>query len=382
MYATYRMLLPIKISASWATRSIFFIAGLATATWAAIIPTVKANTMVNDATLGLLLLCMGVGALVAMPLAGRLTTLFGCRKVLLFSVAFFTSLLPIILFVSSTSWIALLLVLFGIGIGFTDCAINIQGIIVEKKAKRPLMSGFHGFYSLGAIIGASIITLLMSLGVSAFFACAICSLLMLLLLFVSVSGLLSYANPQQTTPFSLPRGPVLLIGLVCFVLFLAEGTVFDWSGVFLTEYRDIAFSRAGIGIVCFSVTMTIARLMGDRAIAHLGARKVVTWGGIIATSGFILSLSTAVWPLPLLGYALIGLGCANIVPIMFSATGRQNVMPQVTAVPAVATLGYFGILAGPAGVGFVAQLFTLPVALYGIAVLIALATLIAQKIEM
>lgn len=364
-----------------ATRAMFFASGFTTAAWAAIIPNVKANTMVSDGTLGLLLLCLGVGALLAMPVAGILTSRFGCRVVLIISVTCFSSILPILPHITDPLLLSLTLVTFGAGVGATGCTMNMQAVIVEKSTKKPLMSGFHGFYSLGGIVGASALAFLMTSGISAYLACLLSAAFVLVLLVANFRGLLTSANPSDGPLFALPKGPVFLISFVCFSFFLAEGTVFDWSGVFLTEYRSMPHTSAGIGIACFSITMTIGRLGGDYVISRIGARKVVTWGGIVATLGLIMSLVLEIWPLSLLGYGLLGIGCSNIVPVMFSATGRQTYMPQSLAIPAVSTLGYFGVLAGPASVGFIAQSFTLPFALYGIALLIALATLVSRQVD-
>ncbi|WP_419570165.1 MFS transporter [Rheinheimera sp.] len=364
-----------------ATRILFFCSGFATAAWAAIIPLVKANAAVSEGTLGLLLLCLGIGALASMPAAGALSSRFGCKTLLLASTALFALLLPLIPLVSSVWLLALLLIGFGIGIGATDCVMNVQAILVEKQAGKALMSGFHGFYSLGGIAGAGLMALQLSLGLNAFIACVNFTVLIILLLLANHRGLLPYANPKEGRSFAWPKGTVLLIGLICFSLFLAEGTVLDWSGVYLTEYRGLAQSSAALGLFCFSITMTFGRLTGDWLISHLGARLVMTVGGLVASAGLVLAISTSSIPVALLGYALVGLGCANIVPVMFSATGKQTVMPQAIAVPAVTTLGYIGVLAGPASVGALAQYFTLPVALYCIAALIALATLLSTKVR-
>ncbi|QYJ74677.1 MFS transporter [Shewanella sp. FJAT-52076] len=364
------------------TRAMFFGAGLATAAWAAIIPIIKSNIGIDDGTLGLLLLCLGIGAISSMPLAGAVATRLGCKRVMLFTVSVFSLVLVVLPLATSTLQLAVLLTIFGFGIGATDCVMNIQAILVEKRADKNLMSGFHGFYSLGGICGAGVMAALLTFGISALQACILVSVFVVGGLFYFHRGLLPFSNPKEGPSFALPHGPVLLIGLICFSLFLAEGTVLDWSGVYLAEYQNVPHSSAMLGLFCFSLTMTLGRLTGDNTISRFGSRLVLTTGGLLASAGMFLAISASDLNLALLGYALVGLGCANIVPIMFSATGKQTSMPQSLAVPAVSTLGYIGVLAGPASVGQIAQYFTLPVALYLIALLIAVATLVSLRVRL
>ncbi|WP_318388288.1 MFS transporter [Enterobacter sp.] len=358
-----------------ATRMVFFMAGFATAAWAALVPFAKYNTGVSDGTLGLLLLCLGGGALVAMPLTGMLTARFGCRRVMVVSVLIFSAILPLLAVTSDARLLALALLLFGIGVGTTDCAMNVQAIIVEKASPRPLMSGFHGFYSVGGIAGAGAMSGMMSLGLSASAASLATTIIVLLLLMLCVRGFLTYANPQEGPAFAVPHGIVLLLGAVCFIVFLAEGAVLDWSAVYLTEYRGLSEARGGLGFACFAATMTLGRLTGDHIVARLGQQRVVFTGALVAAAGILLTVWGGSWELALVGYALVGMGCANIVPVMFSAIGRQTAMPQVLAVPAVTTLGYMGVLAGPASIGGIAHHSSLAVAFIVVAIaMLAVAT--------
>ena len=363
------------------TKAMFFCSGLATAAWAGIIPIIKANTGIDDGTLGLLLLCLGMGAILSMPLAGAVATRLGCKLVMLVTLCVFSVVLMLLPLADSTIPLVFLLIAFGFGIGATDCVMNIQAILVEKRANKTLMSGFHGFYSLGGIAGAGLMVVLLSSGISAFHACVLIGLAMMASLLVFHKGLLPFANPKEGPAFALPHGAVLLIGLICFSFFLAEGTVLDWSGVYLTEYQQASHSKAVLGLFCFSITMTLGRLTGDQLTERLGARLMLTLGGLLASAGMFFAIVAPDMCWALAGYALVGAGCANVVPIMFSATGKQTSMPQAIAVPAVSTLGYIGVLAGPASVGQIAQYFSLPVALYSIAVLIAVATLLSTRVK-
>lgn len=344
-----------NVSSTLATRIIFFIAGFITATWAVVVPFARGNTGVNEAQLGTLLLCLGVGALIAMPVTGWLTSRFGCRRVILVAVALVIISTPWLSVLSNPLLLALALLVFGVGIGVTDCAMNIQAILVEKQAEKPVMSGFHGMYSVGGIAGAGFMTLLLAMGFSVLTGCLLAVAAVIIMTLVSASGLLTYANPAEGPVFAVPRCSVLIIGIICFAVFLTEGTVLDWSAVYLTDVRAIPASLGGLGYTCFAIAMTVARLTGDRIISSLGRLPVVLGGALVAAAGMAMVTFIDSWPLALLGYTLVGAGCANIVPVMFSAAGRQTVMPQAVAVPAITTLGYLGVLSGPAVIGYVAH---------------------------
>ncbi len=270
--------------------------------------------------------------------------------------------LPFLATLSSIPLLAVTLMLFGAGIGAIDVAMNIQAIIVERDSGRPMMSGFHGLFSLGGIAGAGGMAALLSLGASTLAASLCVSAAIVIALAASVARLLPYGARNDGPAFAIPRGIVLFIGALCFVLFLAEGAVLDWSAVFLTTIRHMEKSYAGLGYAAFATTMTIGRLTGDRIVARLGQRRVVFLGGLCAALGFVVATAIPLWEAGLLGYALVGVGCANIVPVLFSAVGRQRTMPENVAVPAITTIGYAGILVGPAGIGFISHIADLPTA--------------------
>lgn len=359
------------------TRAVFFIAGLATSAWAVMVPFAKLNTGANEALLGILLLCLGAGAIISMPLAGPLSSHFGCRKIIGYAVLIILLSMPFLILTNNPFVLGLLLLIFGTGVGLTDCAMNIQAILVEKKEGTPLMSGFHGMYSVGGIAGASLMTGLLTFGLTILASSLVVSLIIFLILIVSFRQLLPYASPAEGPAFAFPRGEVLLFGAICFIVFLAEGTVLDWSAVYLVEISKITDSQAGLGFTFFALAMAVGRLSGDVIIKHCGSLRVVVCGAALAFSGFcLITLSTSLLAL-LIGYLCIGAGCANIVPVMFSQIGKQQSMPQMVAVPAVTTMGYIGVLAGPAIIGFIAHQSTLPLAFLFVAMLMFIVVILA-----
>ena len=186
------------------------------------------------------------------------------------------------------------------------------------------------------------------------------------------AGLLPYGNKEASgTPlFVIPKGVVIFLGVLCFIVFLAEGAILDWSAVFLIASHDLDVSQAGLGYTVFATAMTVGRLTGDSVVAALGGTRVVLIGGLVAAAGFLLAVLA---PIPILafgGYLLIGLGASNIVPVFFTAAGQQKAMPASLAIAAITTLGYAGILIGPAAIGLVAQYANLGTAFLGIAALL------------
>ena len=344
------------------TRIVFFITGLGSSAWAALVPFAKLRAGISDGALGLLLLCLGIGSIVIMPVAGTLAAKFGCRRVMIVAAVVVATTLPFLATLSTFPSLIVALVMFGAGIGAIDVTMNIQAIIVERGSGRSMMSGFHGLFSLGGIAGAGGMAALLSASASPLGATLCVSLCVLVGIAISASNLLPYGARNDGPSFAIPHGIVLFLGMLCFVLFLAEGAVLDWSAVFLTTVRHMKTSTAGLGYAAFATTMTIGRLTGDRIVERLGQRRVVFFGGLCAALGFVVATTIPLWQTGLLGYALVGVGCANIVPVLFSAVGRQRVMPENVAVPAITTLGYAGILIGPAGIGFIAHVADLPTA--------------------
>lgn len=316
----------------------------------------------DDAMLGLVLLCLGAGSILAMPLTGVLASRQGCQRVMVASTAMMCAMLPLLAFAASPAALGIALFVFGAGMGAMDCAMNMQAVVVERESGRAMMSGFHAFYSIGGFVGAALMTALLSGG---FMLWSATSLAMFGIVLLAVFSARFWRADRVTAggaSFAWPHGVVLLIGLFAFVLFLAEGAILDWSAVFLTEVRQVDAAHAGSGFVAFSLTMTVMRLLGDRLVERMGRLRTIIVGSMCAAAGLLLASWAPHWPTTLFGFALVGLGCANVVPVLFSMTGQQRVMPEGLAVAAVTTLGYAGILAGPALIGVIAHASSLVVA--------------------
>ncbi|AMP09136.1 major Facilitator Superfamily protein [Collimonas arenae] len=360
-----------------ATRLAFLSAGLCMSAWAPLVPYAKARLGLNEGSLGLLLLCLGVGSLLAMPLTGVLAARLGCRRVILTAGALTCLLLPCLALADSPLQLGIALFVFGAAIGTLDVAMNVQAVMVEKASGGALMSGFHGLFSVGGFVGAGGMALLLWGGLSPFWSSVTAVAFVALVLVVAAPHLLR--EPEQSDRdalFVLPHGAVIFIGVLCFIVFLVEGAILDWSALFLTAARGLSASQGGLGYAAFAIAMTAGRLTGDRIVKRFGGKRVLLLGGLCAAGGFFLAVSAATAAIALLGFVLIGLGASNIVPILFSAAGNQAAMPAGLAIAAITTLGYAGILAGPALIGFVAHATSLNVAfaLLGCALLLVAAS--------
>lgn len=362
-----------------ATRVVFFFAGLALACWAPLIPTLRANLRLDDAQLGGLLLCLGLGSVCTMPLSGGFASRFGCRKVILVASSLALVALPLIVISPTPLVFGASLFLTGAGIGTVDVVMNIHAIIVERAAGRAMMSGFHALFSVGGVVGAGSMTGLLALGVGPLASILGMLAVIAAVLFAAGRHLLPYGSDEPTAAIAIPRGRVLLIGAMCFVMFLAEASVADWSGILLNEWRGLDKSLAGVGYVAFSLSMMIGRFGGDWVVGRLGPERTLMFGSVLTGAGFLVAALVPSWQIGVLGYFLVGAGASNVVPVLFSAAGRQKDMPANLAMAGVTTLGYAGILVGPALIGFAARATSLPTATLGVAAL-TLAVLITAKL--
>lgn len=364
-----------------ATRIIFLLSGFAMSAWAPLVPFVKLRLDISDGTLGLLLLCIGAGSTFSMPLTGFLTGKMGCKTVILLATCVLCLDLPLLTLMDSTPGMALVLLIFGMSIGMVDVAMNVHAVIVEKASGRAMMSGFHGFFSIGCILGALAVSGMLSLSFTPLVASLLVIALVLALLTAISKHLWHDTKSKKGDPMLvMPRGWVIFLGLLCFAMFLTEGAMLDWSALFLTSERGVSPHHAGLGYTLFALAMTIGRLSGDKIVNYFGRFNVLLFGSLTAFAGLLLSVSIDSLYAVAAGFIMVGLGASNLVPIMFSAAGNQTSMPANLAIASVTTIGYAGILAGPALVGFIAQLTNLSIALSCVAALMLLVAASARAV--
>ncbi|MDF7761253.1 MFS transporter [Kosakonia cowanii] len=337
------------------TRIAFFIAGLSLATWAPLIPLAKIRMMADNGTMGMVMLAFGIGSLLMMPLSAVLASRHGCRMVFNVATLVMLMLLPALVTFDTPLTLALALFVFGGGIGGMDVVANIHAVHVEKLAGRPIMSGFHALFSIGGIVGSGLVSTLIMYGLTPLVTVGIVIILVLGLLILTFGGLLNYSESDDSPFFVMPEGIVIVLGALCFVAYIMEGSMLDWSGILLTNHSSITANFAGIGYTTFALAMTLGRLLGDRIIKSFGRFNVFLISSLIATAGIGVVVGGTNLIAMICGFFLIGAGLSNIVPILFSAAGRQNTMPTTLAVAAISSIGYSGILLGPAFIGAIAH---------------------------
>jgi len=326
-----------------------------------------------------MMLGLGGGAFAVTPVVGFLINRLGCRAVIIAAGLSFCACLPTLTLLPGVVPMAGALVLFGATVAVVDVAMNAQAVVVESASGRPMMSGFHGLFSLGGLIGSAFMSLLLRLGTTSFAATTGIALAAVVVLLSQAPGMLLRAPAPETTPH-LPRGRLALVGALCFVGFMAEGAVLDWSAVLLRFDLGGDAGTAGAGYAAFSTAMAVGRLCGDSLQHRVGPATVLRLGALLAAGGFAVLSTLPFVAAAITGCALIGLGLANIVPALFSAAARSPGMTAGPAISAVATLGYVGLLAGPGLIGLVANATSLPMALGGLAVMVLTIAAAARRI--
>lgn len=364
----------------YAARCAFFLAGFTNATWAPMIPTIKERLQIGDDILGMLLLCIGISAFVFMPVAGILNQKFGCKKILRIGIIAFALTLVIISSLNNVWAFVVILLLFGAVMGTIDVTMNINSVIVEKLSQKRIMSSMHALWSVGCFCGAGLFSILAHIGLVIVNIAIIHCIIICALALVISPYFLAYKGASNEKSVAIPRGIVVLFGILACISFLAEGAITDWSGVFLTEAKGFDLSLAGWGYAIFSVAMLIIRFIGDKAVQVIGEQRICVFGAIIAGLGFLLVVIIDNFYLMPLGFILIGLGAANIVPVLYSLLKNQNDMPINAAVTAITCMGYTGVILGPAILGFIAHGIGITFVFYLLAGLFMIEAVLAKYI--
>ena len=360
----------------------FFVSGLGMGIWATHIPLVRARLGIDPAVLGIALFVMAFAATITMPLAGVALGRFGSRPTTALLMLAFTAFMPLPLLAGSVPLFFVSVFVFGTTIGTLDVSMNLQATEIEAARQRPTMSSFHGFFSLGGLVGAGLGAAIIAAGWGDGSGAAVLAAGFFVLAVVAGLNLWPSTPATGAGPhFALPNRAAFALGLLALLCFGIEGSITDWSALYLSTVKHASVSIAGAGFAAFSVTMAVFRLVGDAVVARLGSRLTLVGGGAIITFGLVLAI-VAPWPvLSAVGFALVGLGAANVVPVVFSGASRVPGMPSNLGVAAVTTMGYVGFLATPPVLGFVAHTYGLTVSMAVVALMGAAVALIAAGIS-
>jgi MFS family permease len=355
----------------------FALNGVLLGAWASRIPDVMARHGLGEAGLGVLLLLMGIGALASFPVAGRLSDSLGAIRVTRGIALAYLATLVLVGFAPSVPLLGVALLLFGAAHGAMDVTMNSWASEVERALGRSVMSSFHAMWSVGAGVGAVTGFAATSLGAGVGLQfLAVSSLATAVLLpFLFVDWTSTRRERQSGAPvFAIPRGALVLVGLVALSSGLGEGAMVDWSAVYLRDVIGTGASTATLGFAVFSVTMVAVRLCADPVVTRFGRGRVARAGGLSAALGLALVTGPlAAWA-TFLGFVLMGIGYATLAPLAFSRAASDPNLPPGQAIASVATFGYGAMLLGPPAIGFVAEASSLRLAfalIGGLALLVA-----------
>lgn len=350
-------------TAWFAIAAVFFVNGVTLASWISRIPTLTERLELGPGQVGLALMALAAGALVAFPITGRLVdTRSSAFTVLIFGLVMILTL-PVLAIAPRLLVLVPALLLFGFGNGGMDVSMNAQGIQVERFADRSIINSLHGCFSLGAFTGAAIGAGVTQLEVPPLVHFLGVSVFGLALLWSIHHWLIpDTADPRQSdaaAAFAFPPRSLWLLGALALCTSVGEGAMSDWSGLYLRDVLGTSSGVAALGFAAYSVAMLVGRFTGDALVRRFGAPRLVRAGGVLAALGLGIALLLNQPGTMLLGFAAVGLGLSIVYPLVFSAAGNHPTVSAGRAVASVATVGYGGFLAGPPVLGWLAELTSL-----------------------
>ncbi|WP_415938802.1 MFS transporter [Streptomyces sp. 039-1] len=365
--------------ARYAVAAVFAVHGAVTGSFATRVPWIQDHASVSAGQLGFALAFTALGASCSMPLAGRITHHFGSRTALRGLLALWTLALILPSVAPNLLTLCVAMFVYGATAGMADVAMNALGVEVEQRLDKSIMSGLHGMWSAGALVGSAAGTLAAHLGSDARVHHALAAATLTALGLIACHWVLDLQPTEDEEPpprFALPPRSALLIGAVGFCAVFAEGASLDWSAVYLHDQMGSSAGLAAATTTGFMLTMAVARLVGDTVVNRLGAVRTVRAGGVLAALGGVL-IVVADSPAPAMGgFALLGLGIAVVVPLCFAAAGHSGPNPS-QAIAGVATITYTSGLVAPSLIGSVAQATSLVVSFTLVTVLVCGLTVLA-----
>ena len=370
----------------------FFVNGFGIGSWAPEVPVIAARLAITEQTIGLLILAFGLGGVLTMPLIARAIARVGSRPPLLVTHLLAAFAFPALI-LAPELWMAFAAIfVFGAMFGGMDAAMNANAITLERHMGRAIMSSSHGFWSVGGFVGAGLGGPIIAGFGPAAHAAFVCAVILVCFVFVrrmarddrgaSPAAADAPATSSQSTPTHGAAGPAAMrpagllmavaIGLFALVAMMPEGGAIDWSAVYLKSELGADTAVSGFAFAAFSATMAIFRFLGDDIRNRLGAVKTVRLFAFVAASGLLLAGLAGHFLVAIAGFALAGIGLANIVPIAFSAAGNVKGLPDGTGISIATAIGYSGGLMAPSLIGFLAEHIGLADVFLGMAGLLAI----------
>lgn len=362
----------------------FFIQGIVFASWASRIPDIKESLRLSDAGLGGLLLALPAGQMAGMALSGYLVSRFGSRLIMLIAAFLYPGSLILLGAANSVVLLAGALVLFGLCANLINIAANTQAVGVEALYRRSILAGFHGLWSLAGFTGGLLGALMVAHHQTPLVHYAIVFAITMLLIATSAAYLLPRDAPKKTGSNSIfvkPDKNIIVLGLITFACMICEGTMFDWSGVYFEQVVQAPVEVSRLGFIAFMSAMAGGRFAADYFITRFGVKPMLKASGLIILTGLLLSVALPTLVPATIGFLLVGLGVASVVPLSYSIAGRSKTIAPGVALAMVSSIGFLGFLLGPPLIGFVAEGYGLRWSFTLIAVLGLGTTLLAGSIK-
>ncbi len=367
-----------------ATRWLFAMFGMLGGVWGVHVPALKAHYALNEGSLSIVLLSTGLGAVASLFVAGRLVAWLGVQRTVVITAFVMSALLAAVLHWPNMAMLLVTGALFGCAMSVFDVAINDEGSAIESLGERAVMSHLHGMFSVGAMAGAGAAAGLLRLGMGADAQFQVTGLLMFAVVAFVSRQMLAHAAPSIELPgshFILPRGVLLAIGLLMFCSFMAEGSMGDWSVLYLHQELHMSPPAAGAGLAVFTGAMAALRFAGDRLRARYAEHLVLAWGAATAALAMTIVLVAQEPTVALIGFGFVGAGLAPIVPILYAAASRVPGTTRSAAIASVASIGYAGLLLGPPIIGGIAQHLSLSAAMVVITMMAATIAICARVVR-
>ncbi|MNH50343.1 Inner membrane protein YbjJ [compost metagenome] len=375
-----------------AAKTVYFMLGVGSGTFAANIPHIKENLGLTPGMLGLALLCCSLGGFVAMQFAAPLIRRFGLRLLLSVLAPLFPLVLVLIALSGNFATLAVAFALFGGLTSIAGIAINAQAIDIEKAYAKAIMSSFHALFSVGGLVGAAVGGLMAAHHFSVLQSMTIIAVglsIIGILLIAKLFDVTKYNFTEDHTVIEKPHKhhkatwwrQVLLIGSLIFICYLTEGAIADWSAIYMKQAHEVGPFIAVLAYMIFNACMTIGRFSGDAVIRRFGSMQTLAAGGILGVLGLSIGLLSPNIVLALIGFGIVGVGVSVLVPILISMAGNLPGGDRNVAIARASTCGSIGLMAGPAVIGFVAEGYNLLLAMMLPVLLLAILSIVAMKMQ-
>ena len=344
---------PSVLSSQLATASLFGALGFGYGTWPSRLPAIKANLGLSTSQVSVVLLAAAIGSILSFPVTAAALHKLGSRGASLLSGCLLAVGLVTLGLAPNWTLACIVMCVYGVIASTMDVAMNAQGVEVERATGVPVMSRLHAAFSLGTMAGAFFAFVITNFSTSVPLHFVIAALIVLAAVLLPRAGLIADARTIDggTRSFALPRGAALLIGAMAFLGMIAEGSMVDWSTLYLKERAGASQQVAPLGIASLQGTMLVTRWFGDRARARWGARRLLFGGSLLAGLSLAAALLIGGIVPALVGFGLFGIGVAAVSPCVYAAGAREGGV----ALAAVMTLGSLGFLVAPMVIGTVAQ---------------------------